>query len=172
MYGRTVVRPLFYEFPTDEASWPIDRQFLVGASLLVSPVLGEGERSVRAYFPAAVWYDFWTLQRITDGKQSQWLTLDTPLDHIQVPSLFPLLLISCPCSMLSYTQNNSCTYEVVESSHCSSRRLPPRRAGETRSLSMSPSPQTSRPKATCSWYVSTYVLKGLAHVRVCVCAHR
>ncbi len=103
MYGRTVVRPLFYEFPTDEASWPIDRQFLVGASLLVSPVLGEGERSVRAYFPAAVWYDFWTLQRITDGKQSQWLTLDTPLDHIQVLSPPPPYILSLLSAFLCTT---------------------------------------------------------------------
>ena len=39
----TVLRPLFFEFPDDQATYTIDRQFLVGSSFLVSPVLDQGK---------------------------------------------------------------------------------------------------------------------------------
>ena len=39
--GQTVVRPLFFEFPTDLETHSIDKQFLFGPALLVSPVLNE-----------------------------------------------------------------------------------------------------------------------------------
>uniref|UniRef100_A0A8C5CRF0 alpha-glucosidase n=1 Tax=Gadus morhua TaxID=8049 RepID=A0A8C5CRF0_GADMO len=37
--GETVVRPLMHEFYSDSASWTVDRQFLWGKHLLVTPVL-------------------------------------------------------------------------------------------------------------------------------------
>lgn len=42
----TVVRPLFFEFPSDSATYSIDQQFMVGSAILVSPVLKESEFSV------------------------------------------------------------------------------------------------------------------------------
>ena len=39
----TVMRPLFFEFPTDKNTYSIDKQFMVGKSLLISPQLDEGE---------------------------------------------------------------------------------------------------------------------------------
>ncbi|KAL5515500.1 hypothetical protein EMCRGX_G000674 [Ephydatia muelleri] len=41
--GSTVARPLFFEFPTDSNTWDLDTQFLWGSSLLISPVLTEGQ---------------------------------------------------------------------------------------------------------------------------------
>lgn len=38
----TVVRPLFFEFPQDSNTYPIDWQFMVGKSLLLSPQLQQG----------------------------------------------------------------------------------------------------------------------------------
>ena len=39
----TVTRPLFFEFPDDPNTYDIDRQFMVGNGLLISPVLTEGK---------------------------------------------------------------------------------------------------------------------------------
>ena len=39
----TVLKPLFFEFPKDSNTYSIDRQFLVGSALLISPVLELGE---------------------------------------------------------------------------------------------------------------------------------
>ncbi len=58
--GGTVARPLFFEWPTDPITLSIDKQFLLGPSLLVSPVLEEGATTVQAYFPKGRWYDFYT----------------------------------------------------------------------------------------------------------------
>ncbi|GAA6088330.1 sucrase-isomaltase, intestinal, partial [Tachysurus ichikawai] len=37
--GDTVVRPVMHEFYSDSATWTVDRQFLWGAHLLITPVL-------------------------------------------------------------------------------------------------------------------------------------
>ncbi|XP_065906865.1 uncharacterized protein [Dysidea avara] len=79
----TVTRPLFFEFPTDRNTHSIDRQFMVGSGLLVSPVLEQGSTSVEAYFPAGKWYDVFTDQVVTTSGGTS-LTLHTPIDHIQV----------------------------------------------------------------------------------------
>ena len=42
----TVLKPLFFEFPKDSNTYGIDRQFLVGSGLLISPVLELGEPKV------------------------------------------------------------------------------------------------------------------------------
>ena len=39
----TVTRPLFFEFPNDTKTYSIDRQFMVGSGLLISPVLEQGQ---------------------------------------------------------------------------------------------------------------------------------
>ncbi|NXY38861.1 LYAG glucosidase, partial [Pomatorhinus ruficollis] len=60
LQGDTVARPLFFEFPWDVATWELDRQFLWGRSLLVTPVLEPGVDSVTGYIPQGTWYDFYT----------------------------------------------------------------------------------------------------------------
>lgn len=78
--GATIVRPLFFEFPSDPEVPANDRQFLVGSSILVSPVLEEGATAVTAYFPKARWYDFYTFEQFSSS--GQYLTLEAPLDFI------------------------------------------------------------------------------------------
>jgi len=55
---------------------------LIGPGLLITPVLTQGATSVKGYFPpASPWYSFW------DGTPlsgSGWVTLDTPMEDIQV----------------------------------------------------------------------------------------
>lgn len=58
--GDTVVRPLFFEFPGDEAVYPIESQFMWGSGLMVVPVLTPKTNEVDAYFPKGVWYDLST----------------------------------------------------------------------------------------------------------------
>ncbi|XP_076462036.1 maltase-glucoamylase-like [Babylonia areolata] len=58
--GGTVIRPLHHEFPMDAATHDIDRQFLWGPALLISPILEQGQTSLTYYAPAGVWYDFFS----------------------------------------------------------------------------------------------------------------
>ena len=58
------VRAMGIEFPDDPISWFLDRQFMLGDSLLVAPVLSESGE-VQYYLPEGTWTNWW------DGKSVQ-----------------------------------------------------------------------------------------------------
>uniref|UniRef100_A0A674D8I7 Alpha glucosidase 2 n=1 Tax=Salmo trutta TaxID=8032 RepID=A0A674D8I7_SALTR len=62
-HGHTVARPLL--FPKDVRTYGIDRQFLWGKSLIVTPVLDPGVDFVVGYFPQGLWYDYYTRPNTT-----------------------------------------------------------------------------------------------------------
>ncbi|EFN50457.1 hypothetical protein CHLNCDRAFT_143368, partial [Chlorella variabilis] len=57
--GAPIFRPLFLNFPGDPTTFPNSRQFMVGDSLLGTPVLEPNVTTVEGYFPAGVWYNLW-----------------------------------------------------------------------------------------------------------------
>jgi alpha-glucosidase (family GH31 glycosyl hydrolase) len=65
--GLPVARALLFEFPTDPQTYTIDRQFMIGPALLISPVLEPNVTYLRAYFPNTRWYDFWTYGPVNGG---------------------------------------------------------------------------------------------------------
>src|SRR5262249_18744530 len=87
--GGTVARPLFYEFYTDNRTYGIDSQFMIGSGLLATPVLDQGGTTVNAFFPIADWFGLYTGAQVvslataaaaatTDGT----FLLDAPLSRI------------------------------------------------------------------------------------------
>jgi alpha-glucosidase (family GH31 glycosyl hydrolase) len=67
--GHTVARALWHEFPTDQVALGIDRQFMWGSGLLITPVLDEGTVSVNGYFPlTARWYSYYDGREIIGGN--------------------------------------------------------------------------------------------------------
>ncbi|XP_052407246.1 lysosomal alpha-glucosidase isoform X2 [Carassius gibelio] len=80
--SRTVARPLFLEFPTDPNCHTIDRQFLWGGSLLISPVLEEGALEVTAYLPPGTWYSLHNGEACY--SKGQYFLFPAPLDTINV----------------------------------------------------------------------------------------
>uniref|UniRef100_A0A3Q4G9B8 Alpha glucosidase n=1 Tax=Neolamprologus brichardi TaxID=32507 RepID=A0A3Q4G9B8_NEOBR len=79
--AETVARPLFM-FPNDPNSRTIDKQFLWGSSLLISPVLEQGAVELAAYLPPATWYSLHNGQPFY--SKGQFLLLPAPLDTINV----------------------------------------------------------------------------------------
>jgi alpha-glucosidase len=77
------VRPLFFEFPADANLLGNDKQFMLGESLLFSPVLNQGATTVSAYFPAGRWYDFYTHEALT-FSQGATQQLSAPLQKINI----------------------------------------------------------------------------------------
>jgi alpha-D-xyloside xylohydrolase len=74
------MRPLFFDFPHDAASFNIEDQFMFGPDLLVAPVLHQGERQRSVYLPGGTsWTEAWTDRRLDGG---QMITADAPLDRI------------------------------------------------------------------------------------------
>ena len=62
--GTPSLKPLWFAYPTDSNTYPIDTQFLYGPSLLVSPVIDADSTSVSIYLPKDIWYDWWTLKPV------------------------------------------------------------------------------------------------------------
>ena len=93
--GGTIFRPTFFEFPSDirlQADHSQDN-FMIGTSLLVHPVLTQGVSSVSAYFPAEIWYNWYSGKRIITPF-NRTLTLDAPLTgniniHMRGGSIIP-----------------------------------------------------------------------------------
>lgn len=80
--GLPPMRPLFLNFPGDQACWDIADQFLLGDDLLVAPVVTEGATERAVYLPdGAAWRDAWTGAMLPGG---QWLTAPAPLETIPV----------------------------------------------------------------------------------------
>ena len=79
--GETVVRPLFFEYTKDVNTHLIDKQFLFGPALMITPVLLQNATQVNAYFPDDTWYDYETGELIPGIVN---ITLDTPLDKINI----------------------------------------------------------------------------------------
>uniref|UniRef100_W5L3G3 Alpha glucosidase 2 n=1 Tax=Astyanax mexicanus TaxID=7994 RepID=W5L3G3_ASTMX len=80
--GHTVARPLFFEFPRDLKTYKIDKQFLWGKSLLVTPVLAPGVDYVVGYLPQGIWYDFYTGDSLVSKGEE--IKLHAPLDKINL----------------------------------------------------------------------------------------
>ena len=69
--GHPMVRPLFFEFPDDPASWLIEDQYLFGSDLLVAPLF-EPAAERRVYLPPGTWFDY---QSGTKYEGMRWLTI-------------------------------------------------------------------------------------------------
>lgn len=67
--GHPVVQALFMQFPADTFTHDKDRQFLWGAHLMVVPALEEGARTTWTYFPGSLWYDLWSLEKVSGGRE-------------------------------------------------------------------------------------------------------
>uniref|UniRef100_A0A2K5PEH4 Maltase-glucoamylase 2 (putative) n=1 Tax=Cebus imitator TaxID=2715852 RepID=A0A2K5PEH4_CEBIM len=80
--GSTVVRPLLHEFTDDKTTWDVDRQFMLGPAILISPVLERSTFEISAYFPKALWYDYST--ETSNKSIGEWKILEAPLDHINL----------------------------------------------------------------------------------------
>ncbi|XP_077049996.1 sucrase-isomaltase, intestinal [Siphateles boraxobius] len=80
--GKTVVRPMLHEFVNDENTWEIDRQFLWGPALLITPALDKGATVVKGYVPNARWYDYHTGKVV--GVRGQFVYMDSPLEKINL----------------------------------------------------------------------------------------
>ena len=64
--GTPMMRPMFVEFPHDRACEPLDKQYMLGDSLLVAPIFRESGE-VEYYLPAGKWYNLLTGETLTGG---------------------------------------------------------------------------------------------------------
>ena len=65
--GVPMMRPMFVEFPEDRACEPLDRQYMLGDSLLVAPVFKESGE-VEYYLPEGKWINLLTGKAVEGGR--------------------------------------------------------------------------------------------------------
>ncbi|KAI1823241.1 glycoside hydrolase family 31 protein [Xylaria intraflava] len=86
--GSTTMRALAWEFPNEPWLADADRQFMLGDSIMVTPVLEQGATTVDGVFPGVgagtVWYDWYSQTQVTGVAPGQNVTIDAPLGHIPV----------------------------------------------------------------------------------------
>lgn len=84
--GATVIRPLFFEFPTDSATLNRGTQFMWGGRILVAPVYEESSVTVAVYLPSDLWYS------LSDQKYGVLFTPGTHLVGAPTTSMIPVFV--------------------------------------------------------------------------------
>lgn len=77
--GAPIIRPLFWHFPEDPVAVACGDQFLLGAGLMVAPILRQGAVARSVYLPAGTWFDFATGHGLHGGRH---VLVDAPIDRI------------------------------------------------------------------------------------------
>lgn len=83
MQGYTLMRPLVFDFPTDEVALAQQNEYMFGASILVNPVTEKGVSNWNTYLPKhdAGWYDYWTGEKYSGN---QWVDVAVDIEKIPV----------------------------------------------------------------------------------------
>jgi alpha-glucosidase len=61
--GKTIIEPVFYNYPHDKKTYHLDNHYMVGKSILVAPVVQPLNPTKRLYLPEGEWI------RLDDGKR-------------------------------------------------------------------------------------------------------
>ena len=78
--GTPPMRPMFFDFPDDPASWCCEDQYMFGPQMLVAPILHAGLRSRQVYLPSGTrWKNVWTGE-VFDGGIS--VRTEAPMEQI------------------------------------------------------------------------------------------
>eukprot|EP00771_Trimastix_marina_P002616 gnl/Trimastix_PCT/3758.p1 GENE.gnl/Trimastix_PCT/3758~~gnl/Trimastix_PCT/3758.p1 ORF type:complete len:925 (+),score=327.47 gnl/Trimastix_PCT/3758:19-2793(+) len=109
--GRPVFNALSFVFPRDRATHALEAQFMLGDSLLVTPVLTEGATQVTGYFPDARWFDYFTGEEFhTRGGRA---TLSAPLDTVPVHLRGGAVLPIHPSPKLTAVETAASPYRLL-----------------------------------------------------------
>ncbi|EOA33498.1 hypothetical protein CARUB_v10019747mg [Capsella rubella] len=82
--GAPIARPLFFSFPDYKECYGNSRQFLLGSSFMISPVLEKGKTEVEALFPPGSWYHMFDMTQAVVSKNGKRVTLSAPLNFVNV----------------------------------------------------------------------------------------
>lgn len=66
-YGIPMLRPMFMEFPGDRVCETLDKQFMMGDSLLAAPIF-KASGMVEYYLPDGKWFHLFTKETVTGGS--------------------------------------------------------------------------------------------------------
>ncbi|EDV25110.1 uncharacterized protein TRIADDRAFT_56702 [Trichoplax adhaerens] len=113
--GKTVMRSLMMEFPTDLITCSIYKQFMWGSALLITPILEDNANSVYGYFPSGRWFDYYTgVELKTKGNVS----LNAPADYIPLHMRGgSIMVVQEPANTTVYSRKNKFTIIIAISAN-------------------------------------------------------
>lgn len=79
--GSPIIRPMVYEFQSDDRVLDMDDQFMFGDSFLAAPILESGIQEREVYLPGGRWVDYWTDEEYDGGR---FIKVPAPLDVMPV----------------------------------------------------------------------------------------
>ena len=83
LFHRPIIRPTFFNFPDDARCLQDSDEFMLGESLLVSPVLDQGQTRKQVYLPllgdGLAWLCFYSRERFAAGQVH---SIDAALGHL------------------------------------------------------------------------------------------
>ncbi len=77
--GAPVVRHPFLHFPHDAGTYHLRHQYMLGAELMVAPVLDPDVDTVQVYLPAGFWRHLWTGTTYGSAEAGGWSEVPAPL---------------------------------------------------------------------------------------------
>ncbi|KAF9483773.1 alpha-glucosidase [Pholiota conissans] len=80
--GHPLMRAMFLEFPEDRTTHYLDRQYMLGPSLLVAPVFVPQGEEAEYYIPAGKWTSFFHSERTIEGPR--WVREHVPIEELPV----------------------------------------------------------------------------------------
>ncbi|KAF8232393.1 alpha-glucosidase [Tricholoma matsutake] len=80
--GHPLQRAMFLEFLDDRTTHYLDRQYMLGPSLLIAPVLVPNGEKAEYYIPVGRWTSFFHPERVVEGPT--WIKDFVPIDEIPV----------------------------------------------------------------------------------------
>lgn len=79
--GTPILKPIFYYDQTDQQTHFRTDEFVFGHHILVCPILEPNSKGRRMYVPRGLWYNFWTNELISGGKE---LWVDADIDSMPI----------------------------------------------------------------------------------------
>ncbi len=74
--GTPLFRPLMLNYQDDPNTYNLDDEFMIGADLLVAPIVKPDVTQRLVYLPRGLWYDYWTNKKYAGGTM---IRVDAPL---------------------------------------------------------------------------------------------
>ncbi|RPA99054.1 hypothetical protein L873DRAFT_971332 [Choiromyces venosus 120613-1] len=110
--GTPILNPLFFKYPKDANTYPLDTQFIYGDAILVSPVLEENSTSVEIYLPKDTLYNFHTGKKVRGEGKNATLT-DIPFDEIPLHIIGGNILPFRSSSAMTTTELRTRPFTIV-----------------------------------------------------------
>jgi alpha-glucosidase/alpha-D-xyloside xylohydrolase len=89
--GVPIIRAMWLHHPDDPAATTRGDQYFWGRDILVAPVVEKGATLRKLYLPSGTWFDFWTEQSTTGGRQvDRRVDLETMPLYVRGGAILPM----------------------------------------------------------------------------------